>query len=143
MITLDTPLFIRLLEYAREEAASDVDLHYVAENAEKICSEAGGDACCLTMEYYEQLVPAKPSGPTEALLSSIRGCLTEQGAPSPEDFLKLLKSHDWYYDMSDDHRVWDSGRRESEKIHGLLKQFPNELRSVYDEFIKAKFPTKR
>lgn len=31
-IILDVPLFIRLLEYAREDAQSDEELHRVAEN---------------------------------------------------------------------------------------------------------------
>jgi hypothetical protein len=30
IIKLDVPLFIRLLEYAREDAKSDMDLHKVA-----------------------------------------------------------------------------------------------------------------
>jgi hypothetical protein len=33
IVKLDIPLFIRLLEYAREEANDDMDLHRVAENA--------------------------------------------------------------------------------------------------------------
>ena len=32
VIKLDVPLFIRLLEYAREDAKDDMDLHRVAEN---------------------------------------------------------------------------------------------------------------
>jgi len=32
-ITVDVPLFIRLLEYAREDAQTDMDLHNVTENA--------------------------------------------------------------------------------------------------------------
>jgi hypothetical protein len=32
IIKLDVPLFIRLLEYAREDAKDDMDLHSVAEN---------------------------------------------------------------------------------------------------------------
>ena len=32
IIKLDVPLFIRLLEYAREDAKDDMDLHRVAEN---------------------------------------------------------------------------------------------------------------
>jgi hypothetical protein len=32
-ITVDVPLFIRLLEYAREDAQTDMDLHNVSENA--------------------------------------------------------------------------------------------------------------
>jgi len=31
-ITLDVPLMIRLLEYAKEDAKTDIDLHKVAEN---------------------------------------------------------------------------------------------------------------
>ena len=31
-IKLDVPLFIRLLEYAREDAKDDMDLHRVSEN---------------------------------------------------------------------------------------------------------------
>jgi len=32
-VKLDIPLFIRLLEYAREDATDDMDLHRIAENA--------------------------------------------------------------------------------------------------------------
>ena len=32
IITVDVPLFIRLLEYAREDAQTDMDLHDVADN---------------------------------------------------------------------------------------------------------------
>ena len=29
---------------------------------------------------------------------------------------KLLKTHDWYYEYSDDHRVWQRGRDERDEI---------------------------
>jgi hypothetical protein len=32
IITVDVPLFIRLLEYAREDAQTDMDLHDLTEN---------------------------------------------------------------------------------------------------------------
>jgi len=51
-ITMDVPLFIRLLEYAREDAQTDMDLHNVAENAIKL--GLGGET--LTMKNYNQLV---------------------------------------------------------------------------------------
>jgi hypothetical protein len=51
-ITMDVPLFIRLLEYAREDAQTDMDLHNVAENAIKL--GLGGET--LTMKNYHQLV---------------------------------------------------------------------------------------
>jgi len=51
-ITLDVPLFIRLLEYAREDAQADMDLHNVAENA--IGLALSGKT--LTMDDYSSIV---------------------------------------------------------------------------------------
>jgi hypothetical protein len=51
-ITLDVPLFIRLLEYAREDAKTDMDLHNVAENAIAL-SENGAT---LTMANYNAII---------------------------------------------------------------------------------------
>lgn len=51
-VTIDIPLFIRLLEYAREDAKTDMDLHNVAENAIKL-SETGKT---LTMAQYDEIV---------------------------------------------------------------------------------------
>ena len=51
-VTLDVPLFIRLLEYAREDAKTDMDLHNVAEKA-IAASETGKT---LTMADYDSLV---------------------------------------------------------------------------------------
>jgi hypothetical protein len=51
-ITLDVPLFIRLLEYAREEAQTDMDLHNVADKAIKLSL----DGSVLTMKNYNQLI---------------------------------------------------------------------------------------
>lgn len=57
-ITMDVPLFIRMLEYAREDASTDVDLHDVAEKAIGLSSEDK----VLTMADYEFIV-----GGTESL----------------------------------------------------------------------------
>ena len=51
-ITVDVPLFIRLLEYAREDAQTDVDLHDVAEKT--ISLSASGKT--LTMNDYKLIV---------------------------------------------------------------------------------------
>jgi hypothetical protein len=51
-VTVDIPLFIRLLEYAREDAKTDMDLHNVAEKA-IAASETGKT---LTMSDYDSLV---------------------------------------------------------------------------------------
>lgn len=55
VIRMDVPLFIRMLEFGREDAASDLDLHDVAEKA--ISLSAKGRT--LTMEDYDSLVPKK------------------------------------------------------------------------------------
>jgi hypothetical protein len=51
-ITVDVPLFIRLLEYAREDAKEDVDLHYLADNAIRLSAEGQ----VLNMNHYNDIV---------------------------------------------------------------------------------------
>ena len=52
IITVDVPLFIRLLEYAREDAQTDMDLHDIADNI--ISLAASGKT--LTMDNYNSIV---------------------------------------------------------------------------------------
>ena len=52
IITVDVPLFIRLLEYAREDAQTDMDLHDLAENI--ISLSASGKT--LSMEDYSTII---------------------------------------------------------------------------------------
>lgn len=51
-ITLDIPLMIRLLEYAREDAQTDMDLHNVAEQLIALSKEVGS----LSMDQYDAIV---------------------------------------------------------------------------------------
>jgi hypothetical protein len=51
-IIVDVPLFIRLLEYAREDAKTDMDLHNVAENIIDLSEEEE----VLTMDNYNAIV---------------------------------------------------------------------------------------
>ena len=62
MICMDVPLFIRMLEFAREDASTDMDLHDVAEKAVKLSAKGQS----MTMEHYEELV-AKPPMQTDAM----------------------------------------------------------------------------
>ena len=74
---MDVPLFIRMLEYSREDAAADVDLHDVTEKANKLGKERG----ILQMEDYDEIV-----GATEEIKE---GELTEANIPSNiRDFAK-------------------------------------------------------
>lgn len=52
VISVDVPLFIRLLEFAREDATDDMQLHDVAEKLIKLCQD--GDI--MTMEQYDEIV---------------------------------------------------------------------------------------
>ena len=51
IIRLDVPLFIRLLELAREEIKQDADLHDVAEAVIKLSQDD-----VVTMADYDQIV---------------------------------------------------------------------------------------
>lgn len=52
-ITVNIPLFIRLLEYAKEDAKTDMDLHSVAENA----IELSKNNSVLGMDEYDDIIP--------------------------------------------------------------------------------------
>src|SRR5574344_227825 len=51
-LKLDMSLFIRLLEYAREDSKKDVDLHFLAENLQAVCIEKG----CAGMDDYAFII---------------------------------------------------------------------------------------
>ena len=51
-IQVDVPLMIRLLEFAREDARSDSDLHFIAERLVEF--SAYGNV--LDMSYYDDIV---------------------------------------------------------------------------------------
>jgi hypothetical protein len=61
-IMMDVPLFIRMLEYAREDASNDMDLHDLAEKA--IAMSAKGEV--LSMDNYEDLVGGEAETEEEA-----------------------------------------------------------------------------
>ena len=52
IVSMDVPLFIRMLEFAREDASTDMDLHDLAQKAIKMSRE--GEP--LTMMHYDELV---------------------------------------------------------------------------------------
>jgi hypothetical protein len=55
IITMDVPLFIRMLEYAKEDAKTDMDLHQATENVIKLSKKF--DA--LNMDNYNDIVSLK------------------------------------------------------------------------------------
>ena len=67
-ITVDVPLFIRLLEYAREDAQTDMDLHDLAENIIGLSE----DGEVLTMDDYNAIVGKNEEEIAERKMLQIR-----------------------------------------------------------------------
>jgi hypothetical protein len=63
VITVDVPLFIRLLEFAREDATDDMMLHDVAEKLIEMCAD--GDI--MQMEQYDEIVGSKEQVDTSGM----------------------------------------------------------------------------
>ena len=54
----------------------------------------------------------------------------------------LLKGHDWYYNMSDDHRWYKSGRAEYERIRETMEECNNnELGTMATELLRQYNPS--
>jgi len=62
IISMDVPLFIRMLEFAREDASTDMDLHDLAQKAIEMSST--GEP--LTMMHYDELI-SKGAPATDAM----------------------------------------------------------------------------
>lgn len=62
-------------------------------------------------------------------------------APEEENYRKLLKSHDWYYDYSDDHRVWKSGVAARDTLNGLRRQLDPEG-TIWNEYAPDNYKVK-
>ena len=52
-----------------------------------------------------------------------------------EEFETVLKNHDWFSAMSDDHRVWKRGQEEFKKIREMVNQQP-EFENIFNQYMK-------
>jgi hypothetical protein len=68
IIRLDVPLFIRLMELAREDVKQDADLHDIAEAVIKLSQEGP-----VTMADYDSIV----------------GFMKKQGDPATEEIARI------------------------------------------------------
>lgn len=80
-ISMDIPLFIRMLEYAREDAAEDVDLHDVTEKANLLCKERG----ILSMEDYDEIISSTEDKPLD---ESKQEQVFKELKPAKHEFVK-------------------------------------------------------
>jgi hypothetical protein len=124
-ITMDIPLFLRMLEYSREDAKKDLDLHDVTEKANKLGKERG----ILSMEDYEEIV-----GAAEEIKEL-------KGKYMPQDKLEALDM--WISDMLKYKKPEEVKQIILSKLKANLKDNTEELTEAYvpsniKEFAKRK-----
>jgi hypothetical protein len=73
IVTFDVPLFIRMLEFAREDATDDETLHKITDNIIKMCE----DGQVLTMDQYDAIIDVQPEVDTSNMTSVEDGVMTE------------------------------------------------------------------
>ena len=86
-VTMDIPLLIRVLEYAREDAKTDMDLHKVVEN---LINMRGHGA--LSMDMYNKIVAIKEE--IEKIDELSKGTLTSYATKARADASNLSKQGD-------------------------------------------------
>jgi hypothetical protein len=82
--------------------------------------------------YKEKLIKMKKSELKQLIREEISSMV------NLENFEKLLRSHDWYYMMSDDHSVYKRGEDNWEKIRDVaiqLKDTPG-AEELWDKYAK-------
>lgn len=77
-VTMDVPLLLRIMEYSKEDAKTDMDLHHVVEKLVSLSSEGQ----VLNMDHYDKLI----------------GSVSEQGAPAE----KLIKDIEYRPEDNED-----------------------------------------
>ena len=93
-ITMDIPLFLRMLEYSREDASQDMDLHDVTEKANKLGKERG----ILSMDDYAEIVGAAEEINEVNLKQSKLSSAEYQKAKKLKDF----KASNWKWNADED-----------------------------------------
>lgn len=58
-----------------------------------------------------------------------------------QEYWDLLNSHDWYYNYSDDQRVWSLGNKNDRKLRGIADSSPEHKR-LYMGFVNYHFSGK-
>jgi hypothetical protein len=93
-ITMDIPLFIRMLEYSREDAAEDMDLHDVTEKAISLGKERG----ILQMNDYDEII-----GTTEKVNEvNLKQAKLSSAEYQKAKKLKDFKASDWKWNADED-----------------------------------------
>jgi hypothetical protein len=115
-ITMDVPLFIRMLEYSREDAAEDMDLHDVTEKAISLGKERG----ILQMDDYDEII-----GTTEELKEvNLKQSKLSSAEYQKAKKLKDFKSSDWKWNADEDlYTKVNEGELTEANVPSNIKEF--------------------
>jgi hypothetical protein len=91
---MDIPLFLRMLEYSREDASQDMDLHDVTEKAISLGKERG----ILQMDDYDEIIGTTEKVNEVNLKASKLSSAEYQKAKKLKDF----KASDWKWNADED-----------------------------------------
>lgn len=58
-----------------------------------------------------------------------------------KEYYQMLDKHDWYFDWSDDGRVWEKGRANNSRLAAISTQSPKH-KELWEGFKKHKFTGK-
>jgi hypothetical protein len=129
VITVDVPLFIRLLEFAREDSTDDMQLHEVASKLVELCAD--GDI--MTMEQYDEIVDSKENEADTSNMNAVEDDMQEQNKNmntiNEERWLKLAGIVT--EEFAPKFKVGDIVLV---KVKGQLEDKPREIQSLNGKF---------
>ena len=120
-VTMDVPLFIRMLEFAREDAKADMDLHDVAEKAIEINKSKE----TLSMQDYEDIIPAMDEPMNEV-------------TPAQEKYrVKSSKPTQFKQDIAAAKKMIDAGKSEKEVVSKYGQEVFNAVNAQNMDEVKS------
>lgn len=121
-IKMTESLFIRLLEFAKEDAKDDVDIHEVAENVSRICMEKQ----CATIEDYGSILGDLAKEDPEDFPEDEDKPVLKGEEPEQMQEIEMLRENDpdEVEDYSDSPKAPES----------ITFYFDTETKDVYDEW---------
>lgn len=64
--------------------------------------------------------------------------IDEMEGMTKQKFVKMLESHDWFYQWSDDHSKWSRGCRQRERIMEAKKALGEDGEYLFEKYRKQK-----
>lgn len=55
------------------------------------------------------------------------------------EYYEMLKRHDWYFDFSDDHKVWEEGIANIRLLRAIAEANGADYKRMFDGFKQAYF----